>query len=189
MTVSVSTERAFQIVGRVIDRATRRGQAGLRLEVLDRDPGRDDLLGTVVTDRRGVFRIEFSESSFRDGSSDRRPDVYFKVYRGDQLVRSTEDGVLSQLDEQITRVTIEVEAAAPPRQPGPFVIGGRLVNAASGYPLAGLRVGAYFVEPPSDGREPPAPNQPSHLLGEGVSGSDGRFGLAFADTPLVRQRL
>lgn len=78
--------RMFSIIGKVLDRKTRRGAAGLRVEAWDKDRLYDDQVGSAVTDPQGVFRITFSESSFREFFGDRRPDLYFKVFRGAELI-------------------------------------------------------------------------------------------------------
>ena len=83
----------FRINGRVIDLTSRRGVAELRLEAWDKDLILDDLVGSAVTDEQGKFRIEFDQSYFQELFLDRRPDLYFKVFSGDSLIKSTEDSV------------------------------------------------------------------------------------------------
>lgn len=55
----------FTITGHIIDRQTDRGIPGLRIEAWDKD----------------LF-------------FDRKPDIFFKVYKGNTLVKSTEGSVL-----------------------------------------------------------------------------------------------
>ncbi len=89
-----SKENSYRITGRVVDRATRNGIAGLRVEAWDKDHVFDDLVGSDETDADGRFRIEFSESYFSELFFDRKPDLYFKVFSGDELLASTKESVL-----------------------------------------------------------------------------------------------
>ena len=56
--------KEFHIHGRVIDRETQQGCAGLRVKAWDKDTVRDDPLGTVITDKEGAFHLEFDTSDF-----------------------------------------------------------------------------------------------------------------------------
>jgi hypothetical protein len=68
-----TSKTKFRISGRVIDRKTRRGIAGLRVEAWDKDLIFHDLIGSAVTDAQGAFRIEFDESYFKEIFLDRLP--------------------------------------------------------------------------------------------------------------------
>ena len=73
-----------------------------------------------------------------------------------------------------------------------FSLNGVLLNASGRYPLAGLHVFAYYVEPEADLIRPKdaVSTGPSEtLLGEGISSYDGHFGIVFRNSPLVEQRL
>ena len=104
-------QSTYRISGRVIDRETRRGVAGARVEAWDKDLVFDDLVGGAVTDAAGAFLIEFDESYFRECFLDRQPDLFFKVFRADELIHSTEDSVLWNLEVSETEILVEVEAS------------------------------------------------------------------------------
>jgi hypothetical protein len=117
--------RSYLVFGRVIDRETKRGIRGLTVEAWDKDMIVDDLVGTAITGERGAFQIRFDESDFFDGSDFkdlflvRRPDLYFRVYRGDELIESTEDSVLWNVQREDIEVQIEVDDSADEEpQPG-----------------------------------------------------------------------
>ncbi len=67
---------------------------GVFIKAYDKDLLFDDLLGSAISDQRGRFEIVSEPEDFRD-FFDVRPDIYFKVYRGDRrtLVHTTKDAV------------------------------------------------------------------------------------------------
>lgn len=101
----------FHLSGRVIDRATSQVLADLRVEAWDKDLLCDDLVGSAVTNEQGAFQIEFSESYFQDLFLDRKPDLFFRVFRGEQLIKSTEDSVLWNVNRGETLMVIEVDTS------------------------------------------------------------------------------
>ena len=97
------------IKGKVISSETKEGIKGLRVEAWDKDLFVSDLVGGTTTGDGGIFRIQFDESSFKELFLDRRPDLFVKVFRGDKLIKSTEDSVLWNVDRENIEMTIEVE--------------------------------------------------------------------------------
>ncbi len=81
----------YEITGRVIDGTTKEGVANLRVEAWDQDVKYNDLLGSTITNADGGFNISFDTSYFREYSPDVQPDMFFKVFAGKRLVKSTED--------------------------------------------------------------------------------------------------
>lgn len=92
-----------------MDRQTHRALANLRVEAWDKDPLFDDLLGTAMTDERGSFQIEFDETYFQELFLDQYPDIFFRIFSGDALVKSTEDAVLWNTQQPQIKVTLEVD--------------------------------------------------------------------------------
>ncbi len=81
----------YEITGRVIDGTTKEGVVNLRVEAWDQDIKYNDLLGSTITNADGGFNISFDTSYFREYSPDVQPDMFFKVFAGKRLVKSTED--------------------------------------------------------------------------------------------------
>jgi len=71
------------------------------------------LVGNAVTIEQGAFQIEFDESYFQDCFKDRRPDLFFKIFRESKLIKSTEDSVLWNVGAGETKIVIEVSPAIP----------------------------------------------------------------------------
>jgi hypothetical protein len=110
-------EKVFRIIGRVIDRVSRNGIAGVRVEAWDKDLVFNDLVGSTVTDAQGAFQIEFNESYFKELFFDRQPDLFFKVFQDGRLIRSTEDSVLWNVTDEVTETVIEGDFVSGPTQP------------------------------------------------------------------------
>lgn len=101
--------RIFKIIGHVVDSKTKYGIKGLRVEAWDKDLFVSDLVGGTTTGDGGIFRIQFDESYFKELFLDRRPDLFFKVFRGDKLIKDTKDSILWNVDREDIEMTIEVE--------------------------------------------------------------------------------
>jgi hypothetical protein len=105
--------KTFRILGRLVDSQSQRELDGLRVEAWDKEHLiADDLLSYAVTDRDGAFEITSDESRFRDRYPDREPDLFFKVFHQDKLIRSTEDSVLWNVAAKGIVIVIEVDAPA-----------------------------------------------------------------------------
>ena len=138
-------DKLFKITGSVIDRKTQNGVAGLRVEAWDKDLIFNDLIGSAVTDAAGGFQIEADESYFKELFFDRKPDVFFRVFAGGLLVRSTEDSVLWNVDQETNTI---IEGDFPQKQyptnppDRPHKVKGT-VRMADGSPANGFSVTAY----------------------------------------------
>jgi hypothetical protein len=100
---------SLRLTGKVIDRETGHGVPGLRVETWDKDLICNDLVGTAMTDDQGTFQIEFDQSDFQDLFLDRQPDLFFRVFRENQLIKSTEDSVLWNVNIGERKMVIEVD--------------------------------------------------------------------------------
>ncbi len=132
--------KSFIITGQVKDVKTKKGIPNLKVEAWDKDLIFNDLVGSADTDASGEFRIEFSEANFREWFLDRKPDLFFKVYKGSQFLASTENSVLWNIKEKSKNVTIEVELPQEEETEG-FIIKGTVLYAEK-RPLAAAVVRA-----------------------------------------------
>lgn len=117
-----SSEHKFNITGRVVDRTTQKALSDLRVEAWDHDHICNDLIGTATTDQQGAFQMSFNEAYFEELFLDRHPDLFFKVFAKDRLLKSTEDSILWNVEAGETTLTIEVDAPIQNR----YVIEGQL---------------------------------------------------------------
>ncbi len=99
----------FRIIGQVIDSQTDKGVSGIQVEAWDKDLICDDLVGSAITDKQGAFQIEFDESYFKELFLDRKPDLFFKVFYKGELIKSTEDSILWNIENQNTQITIPIQ--------------------------------------------------------------------------------
>ena len=166
----------------MIDRKTGRGFATLRVEAWE-----DDLITSSITDARGRFHLSLED--------DKHPDLFFKLFKLDQLLKTTSDSVIWSGQPGKSDITIEMEipasSLASVRRTASLSATGVAVSAANGYPLAGLRVGAWFVPPAAQkgGHNDGNGNRSEALLGEGITNSSGRFAIRFRETPPARAKL
>lgn len=84
----------YRIRGRVVKGDSSSGETvGLKVVTWDKDERFDDRLGVSKTNSESEFEIEFSDEDFQRDHLDRDwvPDIYFQLYRGNQLLGSTEE--------------------------------------------------------------------------------------------------
>lgn len=68
----------YEIFGRVNELESKKGVPGVIVSAFDKDFLMDDLLGEVMTDPQGEFRIEYDESHFKL-LFEKAPDIYLNV--------------------------------------------------------------------------------------------------------------
>jgi hypothetical protein len=156
------SQTTFTITGHVLHAHNHEhGISGLKVEAWDRDLLFDDLVGTSRTDALGKFTFEFTAAHFQECFLDRRPDLFFKVFRHDgALLLDTRDTVLwntatgsSELAEPLlvdpNQPVAPVEAPPSPEEPDPpapeppaaTVTG--YVRTEAGEPMTEVTVKAY----------------------------------------------
>ena len=84
----------FTIRGILREERTKLPVSGHYVKSYDKDLFFDDLLGGAFTDANGKFTIVCEAGDFRE-FLERKPDIYFKIYRPDRrtLIHTTEDAV------------------------------------------------------------------------------------------------
>ncbi len=79
-----------------------------RIELWDNDPKKDDFIGEATTDAEGRCSFRFDETKFDDPSG--KPDVYFKVFNGEELLSSTRSVTVFNLKFTNASITLRVGA-------------------------------------------------------------------------------
>ncbi|MCI5130848.1 MAG: hypothetical protein D3904_04845 [Candidatus Electrothrix sp. EH2] len=169
----------YAVFGTVINVDSLKGLGGLRIEAWDKDLICDDLLGSTFANEDGTFQIRFDEGYFKEVFTDRRPDIFFKVFHDDALIKSTEEDVLWNMERGDRIVVIKVDIADGSDLGEAVVesltVSGMLLNKNNGYPLTGLTVRAFSVGTLEE--EGTIEQDSGSPLAESISGRSGRFSL------------
>lgn len=86
-------QKNYFVKGQIVDSAAM-GISNLTVQAFDAALiGRDDYLGLAKTDVDGYFEINFSSESFIERfltlNFDKKPDIYFKIYKDGKLLKNT----------------------------------------------------------------------------------------------------
>src|SRR5215213_241088 len=133
----------FKITGRIVDRATKNGGAGLRVEAWNKELRAKEVVGSAVADPQGVFRIEFEEPRFRKLFPDRKPQLFFKVFRDGVLLHSSEGSVVWTEERGENEIVIEGDFKLDQPQPNEHREVKGSVLLADGSPAGALVVTAF----------------------------------------------
>ena len=98
----------YKINGKVVELNSGEGIKGDRIEAWDKDLMVSDLVGSAVSNDNGVFRIEFTEEHFKELFFDRRPDLFFKVYRKGQMIQNTINSIFWNVEREDVEITLQV---------------------------------------------------------------------------------
>ncbi len=161
------------INGTVVSRGTDRNIPGLRVEAWDKQAIIDNRLGVATTDAGGRFQINIDPRYYREVCNDRKPDVYFRVFKGKKQICSTEDAVLWNVTQPQICVTIPVDL--PGVEAVVFRVEGHVASHVSAS-VGGLQV---WIVDKTVGEDV--------LLGEAVTDEDGAYEVTFTDADLFQQ--
>ncbi|MFX1295983.1 MAG: hypothetical protein ACFFD2_14180 [Promethearchaeota archaeon] len=117
---------SYTIFGKITNKETGNGIAGLRVQAWDKDKGYvDDYLGEIITGENGEFVIEYTEDAFDQFRIDEKPDIYLLVTNlNGAIIYSTEDKVRYEAGkDEIFNIQISKELlnATPDLCPEDFV--------------------------------------------------------------------
>lgn len=169
-------KKLIRIKGRVIEGKTKQGLSNLRVEAWDKDLRVKEVIGSAVTDAKGSFQIEFEEVPFRKLFLNRKPLLSFKVFRGDQLVPSTEAPVLWDGDKPDSEVVIKLNLETAKTPDKTFTVSGQVRRADGNVFQDGFVQALITIQ----GKE--------RLLGETKPDAKGRFEIPYTlDASLVSQ--
>jgi hypothetical protein len=159
----------LKITGRIIDRATKNGTPGLRVEAWDKDLAVKEAIGSAVTDAKGSFQIELDEANFRKVFRGRKPQLFFKVFQDGRLIQSTENSVLWSEERAATEIVIEGGVDPPKTEPERREVIGKVLFA-DGSPAAAIGVTLFN----RDLRQ-------EQQLGQGHTDEQGRYQLNYTN--------
>ncbi len=102
-------KKNITISGIIKSQNTKKGIANLKVEAWDRNNRKDDLTGSGVTDSKGRFSITMQQIKGVWNLTDRKPDIYFKVFRGNKMLHSTFKSVVWNLQRDKNDIEIQIE--------------------------------------------------------------------------------
>jgi len=134
------------ITGRVVTVGTETGLSALRVQSWARDEKQSILLGESITNAEGGFDFTFEDPQFQDPSK-KVPDLFFRIYRGEELIKSTEASPIR--DNRSKRVQAQIEIEAAPRGPKNKrpMLAGRIINAQTQEGWKNLDVDVWLKAP------------------------------------------
>lgn len=112
---SISIEgSSYSVRGKVIRESDGSPVSGLQVSAMDKDKiGRDDSLGTAITNKDGFFKIRFDTKDFRELIFDRKPDIYFVISQDGKQILSTRKSAIMNVDERTGPIVLKVPIASP----------------------------------------------------------------------------
>lgn len=132
-------QREYILRGSVVDRGTKRGVQGLRVEAWDRDTRYHDMLGQVITDLNGEFTVAFDGVYFGDFAPDRAPDVFFRVFLDDAEILSTFEQAQYNLQKGSTQVRLEIDLPSVQPQGRDYVSAEQMFKAMDWWQASDFR--------------------------------------------------
>ena len=137
--------KTYRNTGRVVDKLTRGGVFGARIEAWDSEHVSLDMVAYAVTDYDGGFSMSLTEDDVRSVFLERRARVYFRVIAGTNLLADTEETITWWIKGSDGRELIVVDPSTPIDTGltlATFVVRGHLYDAAEG-PLEDKTVKAF----------------------------------------------
>ena len=83
----------YIVHGAVRDAKAKRALTGVWVEVWSSKHDHEDFLGAGPVNDKGGYEVEFTADRFKNFFTDDHPDVYVKIFRGDELLYTTEEHI------------------------------------------------------------------------------------------------
>ena len=161
------------ISGTILNKANGQPLPNMKIEAWDSQGIFDRPADSFDTGADGRFKFSFSESALaRLFLSRRPPKLYFKIYKEEEVIHSTEDTLLWDPIKDLTDARIEVEFAPPSEKM--FTVSG-IAQLADGTPLEGVKVVAYDKDIRRESEKE------EQELGSSITDKDGRYKIEFSN--------
>jgi hypothetical protein len=176
------TEKILIITGQLINRDTRQGLLNLRIQAWDNTLTHNEPIADATADAKGRFEISLDLNQLVTIFGKRPPELFFKVYRENGLLASTENLVVWSIKKPRQEIVIELEelslaARAVPPEEG-YRITSRVIDRPSGQGVTDLRVEAWDDDPGTD-----------DFLGQATTDDEGHFTITFTEADFNRRLL
>ncbi|OQP60444.1 hypothetical protein A3860_33515 [Niastella vici] len=106
-----TTDVIYSVEGVVKQKQTGVPVTGIKVEAWDKDVDVCDQLGVAVTNEEGSFYIQYDASRFSDTGKEDLPDVFFRLYAGNEMIYSTESSPLNDVKRK-KGIVIEIDQTA-----------------------------------------------------------------------------
>lgn len=164
--------KIYTIHGKVIGEKSRVGLTNLRVEAWDKDFNSKHYVGCTTTESDGRFRIQFNQDYFAQLYRDNIPDLFFKVYEGDTLIKTTEKEVIWNIKTPDVDINLKVPEDQLTAAKKIYTFKGT-VRHTGGSPLGGVTVLLYEIY--IGGRQ---------VAGTATTNHDGSYSLQTAGSNL-----
>jgi Tc toxin complex TcA C-terminal TcB-binding domain/Neuraminidase-like domain len=151
----------------------------LRVEAWDQAKRIVDLVACAFTNAYGAFELVFPAETLRVFFGDQRPTLFFRVFRGPDILADTDASLTWELDDAPSSpLSIRLPPISPDTRlsPAPFTVRGQIRNVA-GTPLVGLVVRAFDRN---------LRDRETELLLHGTTDAVGHYSIAYAIEELGR---
>lgn len=106
------------ITGRITYHQASSNLSDLRIEAWDAYLNLNEPVASTFTDVQGTFQIQLDEAYLQGLFSQQQPELYFKVFRGDELMANTQHSLIWHPGDEQTELVIEIgNSAIPTPQP------------------------------------------------------------------------
>ncbi|MEM1000333.1 MAG: hypothetical protein AAGN35_24990 [Bacteroidota bacterium] len=109
--LAIDDSGRYTVIGRILRTGTPLGD--VRVQAWDADKiGADDKLGQAQTDAQGFFTIGFNPEDFNDWGTETHPDLYFKIFSGDNMIGESSGNTIYDAQPGIDDIVIDLPASS-----------------------------------------------------------------------------
>ncbi|MFC0773417.1 Tc toxin subunit A-related protein [Terrimonas alba] len=166
--------KIYSLKGQIVN-LSGTGIPNLTVQTFDADLiGKDDSLVSATTDVDGYFEINFSDEDFREKflfvNFDKKPDIYFKIFKDGKLIKNTRGETKWDTwpTDEVIKIVVDVMSPIKPDDNTKYSVSG-YITSTEGFPASNLIVKAFDKDLRSE-----------ELLGETVTNDQGLYHINYS---------